>query len=123
MRGVRLSQSRSDYLGIEVGRDRLRAGLALASLQHGAVKINLLDTPGYADFVGELRAGLRAADCALFVMAANDVVDAATKALWRECADVGMPNSRFREGAQGQNHVQPPLQHGGHGHDASHAHH
>ena len=32
MRGVRLSQSRSDYLGIEVGRDRLRAGLALASL-------------------------------------------------------------------------------------------
>lgn len=68
-------------------------GLALASLQHGRVKVNLLDTPGYADFVGELRAGLRAADCALFVMAANDVVDAATKALWRECADVGMPRA------------------------------
>jgi len=32
MRGVRLSQSRSDYLGIEVGRDRARAGVALASL-------------------------------------------------------------------------------------------
>lgn len=68
-------------------------GLALASLQHGSVKVNLLDTPGYADFVGELRAGLRAADCALFVMAANDVVDAATRALWRECADVGMPRA------------------------------
>jgi elongation factor G len=81
-----------DYEPAEVEQQR-SVGLALASLQHGPVKINLLDTPGYADFVGELRAGLRAADCALFVMAANDVVDAATKALWRECADVGMPRA------------------------------
>ncbi|WP_418004283.1 elongation factor G [Mycobacterium sp. PDNC021] len=69
------------------------ASLVLASPLHGPVKVNLLDTPGYADFVGELRAGLRAADCALFVMAANDVVDAATRSLWRECADVGMPRA------------------------------
>ncbi|OKH85785.1 elongation factor G [Mycobacterium sp. ST-F2] len=81
-----------DHEPAEVEQQR-SVGLALASLQHGSVKVNLLDTPGYADFVGELRAGLRAADCALFVMAANDVVDAATKALWRECADVGMPRA------------------------------
>jgi elongation factor G len=81
-----------DHEPAEVEQQR-SVGLALASLQHGPVKINLLDTPGYADFVGELRAGLRAADCALFVMAANDVVDAGTKALWRECADVGMPRA------------------------------
>ena len=52
-----------------------------------------IDTPGYADFVGELRAGLRAADCALFVIAANEGVDDATRSLWRECADVGMPRA------------------------------
>ncbi|WP_432122003.1 elongation factor G-like protein EF-G2 [Streptomyces sp. S1] len=59
-------------------------------------KINLIDTPGYADFVGELRAGLRAADAALFVVSAAqeaDAVAASTRALWEECAAVGMPRA------------------------------
>ena len=72
-------------------RQQRSVGLALAPLVHDGVKINLLDAPGYADFVGELRAGLRAADCALFVVSANEGVDEPTKALWRECATVGMP--------------------------------
>lgn len=72
--------------------------LAIASfvredVPDGPVKINLLDTPGYADFVGELRAGLRAADAALFVVSAVDGVDEATAALWDECASVGMPRA------------------------------
>jgi elongation factor G len=65
--------------------------LALAPLVHEGVKVNLLDAPGYVDFVGEVRAGLRAADCALFVVAANEGVDEQTRALWRECAEVAMP--------------------------------
>jgi elongation factor G len=67
--------------------------LAVAPVVHRGVKVNLIDTPGYADFVGELRAGLRAADCALFVTAANEPVDTVTAMLWRECADVGMPRA------------------------------
>ncbi|GAA4748939.1 elongation factor G-like protein EF-G2 [Nocardioides endophyticus] len=67
--------------------------LAVAPVVREGTKINLIDTPGYADFVGELRAGLRAADCALFVVAANEGVDDGTRALWRECASVGMPRS------------------------------
>ncbi|GAA1817142.1 elongation factor G-like protein EF-G2 [Luedemannella flava] len=67
--------------------------LACAPLMHGDIKVNLLDTPGYADFVGELRAGLRAADAALFVVSAADGMDAATAALWDECAAVGMPRA------------------------------
>ncbi len=67
--------------------------LAVAPLVHGEVKVNLVDTPGYADFVGELRAGLRAADCALFVIAANEGVDEATRTLWQECESVGMPRA------------------------------
>ena len=72
-------------------RQQRSVGLALAPLMHQGVKVNLLDTPGYADFVGELRAGLRAADCALFVIAANEGVDDPTRELWRECASVAMP--------------------------------
>lgn len=67
--------------------------LAVAPLVHRRVKVNLVDTPGYADFVGDLRAGLRAADCALFVVAANEEVDEATRALWRECEQVAMPRA------------------------------
>jgi elongation factor G len=67
--------------------------LSVGPLVHRGVKVNLVDTPGYADFVGELRAGLRAADCALFVTASNEPVDQMTAMLWRECADVGMPRA------------------------------
>ncbi|WP_104163550.1 elongation factor G-like protein EF-G2 [Cryobacterium sp. N22] len=67
--------------------------LSVLPLAVGDVKVNLLDTPGYADFVGDLRAGLRAADAALFVVSAVDGVDAATTALWAECESIGMPRA------------------------------
>ncbi|GLZ75457.1 elongation factor G [Actinorhabdospora filicis] len=67
--------------------------LSCAPIAHDGIKINLLDTPGYADFVGELRAGLRAADAAVFVVSAVDGMDAATVALWDECAAVEMPRA------------------------------
>src|SRR3954452_24593193 len=67
--------------------------LACAPIVQDGIKVNLLDTPGYADFVGELRAGLRAADAVLFVVSSVDGMDAATAALWEECAAVGMPRA------------------------------
>ncbi len=74
-------------------RQHRSVSLALAPLEHNGIKVNLLDTPGYADFVGDLRAGLRAADAALFVVSAVDGVDAATVMLWEECASVAMPRA------------------------------
>ncbi|MFW5473500.1 elongation factor G-like protein EF-G2 [Knoellia sp. CPCC 206450] len=68
-------------------------GLVAASFASGEVVVNLVDTPGNPDFVGEVRAGLRAADAALFVVSGADGVDEATKMLWRECATVGMPRA------------------------------
>ncbi|MDI9885680.1 elongation factor G-like protein EF-G2 [Streptomyces sp. HNM0645] len=85
----------SDYDEIE-HRQQRSVQLSLVPVEWGGYKINLLDTPGYADFVGELRAGLRAADAALFVVSAAqeaDAVPASTRMVWEECAAVGMPRA------------------------------
>jgi elongation factor G len=82
----------SDFDDVEIRQQR-SANLTLAPLTHAGVKVNLLDTPGYADFTGDLRAGLRAADAALFAVAATEGVDGLTRMLWEECAAVGMPRA------------------------------
>ncbi|MER5946152.1 elongation factor G-like protein EF-G2 [Streptomyces sp. NPDC001904] len=85
----------SDYDEIE-HRQQRSVQLSLVPVEWGGFKINLLDTPGYADFVGELRAGLRAADAALFVVSAADgpeTMAGATRMVWDECAAVDMPRA------------------------------
>jgi elongation factor G len=82
----------SDYDESEFRQQR-SVGLSVAPVEWDGIKINLLDTPGYADFVGDLRAGLRAADAALFVVSAVDGIDGTTQLLWEECAAVGMPRA------------------------------
>ena len=70
--------------------------LSLVPVDWDGHRINLLDTPGYADFVGEVRAGLRAADAALFVVSAAQEAEAVagtTRALGEECAAVSMPRA------------------------------
>ena len=79
-------------------RQQRSVALSVAPLTcTGDTKINLIDTPGYGDFVGELRAGLRAADAALFVVPASagreGAIDPATVTQWEECAAVGMPRA------------------------------
>src|SRR5256885_6354633 len=82
----------SDFDEVEIRQNR-SVNLTLAPLTHAGIKVNLLDTPGYADFTGDLRAGLRAADAALFAVPATDGVDGLTQMLWEECAKVGMPRA------------------------------
>src|SRR3954470_3014986 len=74
-------------------RQQRSVSLGVATVEHAGHRLTLLDTPGSPDFVGELRAGLRAADAALFVVSAVNGVDAATVQLWEECAAVGMPRA------------------------------
>jgi elongation factor G len=82
----------SDFDEVEVRQQR-SVNLTLAPVIHAGIKVNLLDTPGYADFTGDLRAGLRAADAALFAVPATEGVDGLTRMLWDECAKVGMPRA------------------------------
>jgi elongation factor G len=82
----------SDFDEVEI-RQKRSVNLAVTPFVSDGITVNLLDTPGYADFTGDLRAGLRAADCALFVVAATDGIDGVTRLLWDECAAVGMPRA------------------------------
>jgi elongation factor G len=74
-------------------RQKRSVGLSVASVSWKDTVITFLDTPGYADFTGDLRAGLRGADAALFVVSSVDGVDAATARLWDECEAVAMPRA------------------------------
>src|SRR3978361_2471455 len=73
---------------VEVRQQR-SVSLGVATAEHAGHRITLLDTPGSPDFVGELRAGLRAADAALFVVSAVNGGDATPVQLWEECAAGG----------------------------------
>ena len=82
----------SDADPVEVAQQR-SVVLSVCPLRYDDVVIYLLDTPGYPDFTGELRAGLRAADAALFVVSATDDIDPITVSIWEECARLGTPRA------------------------------
>ncbi|MDQ3502814.1 MAG: GTP-binding protein [Actinomycetota bacterium] len=70
--------------------DRPAGALSLVAIRHAGVTVHLLDTPGHADFVGEVVAGLRAADGVLFVVSAAAGLDAVNAQLWQQCSAAGL---------------------------------
>ncbi|GAA1185813.1 elongation factor G-like protein EF-G2 [Ornithinimicrobium humiphilum] len=88
-----LAQLTSGQLGHVKDAEEASTALGVASTVHegtGTV-VTVVDTPGRPDFVGDVRAGLRAADAVVFVVAAGSGIDEATRMLWRECEGVGVP--------------------------------
>src|SRR5690606_16391632 len=81
-----------DYEPEEVER-KLSLSRAVATVHWNGYQINILDAPGYADFSGDARAALRAADLALFVVSAVDGVEVSTELMWRVAADEGIPRA------------------------------
>jgi elongation factor G len=84
----------SDFEPEEIKRG-LSLSLSLAVVELGQHKINVLDTPGYADFVGDAAAALRVADLAVFVVSAVEGVEVQTEVLWKLAADAGIPRMVF----------------------------
>ncbi|HEY7909911.1 MAG TPA: GTP-binding protein, partial [Thermomicrobiales bacterium] len=58
-------------------------------------KINLLDAPGYADFVGEIKSALRAADAAVIVLCAASGVEVGSEQVWTYCDEARIPRLVF----------------------------
>ena len=72
--------------------------LALASFDWRDHRINLIDTPGYTDFVGEAVNGMHAADLAVFVVDAVSGVQAQDQVMWRHAERLGLPRMVFVNG-------------------------
>ena len=58
-------------------------------------KVNLLDAPGYADFVGEEMAALSVADLAILVVSAVDGIEVGTELAWERCVNAKIPRLVF----------------------------
>ena len=59
------------------------------------VKINVIDTPGYADFIGETLSALRAVDAAVLVLAAPSGVEVGAEMAWSRLQEAGVPVIAF----------------------------
>ena len=59
------------------------------------VKLNLIDAPGYADFVGEIKAAVRVADSSLILLDATGGVEVGTGQVWQYAADRNLPRFLF----------------------------
>ena len=66
-----------------------------AFCEHAGAKINLLDTPGFMDFVGETLAAIRVADSAVIVVSATSGVEVGTETVWEYAEDRGIPRFFF----------------------------
>ena len=73
----------------------ISVSLALAPFELDGHKVNVIDTPGYADFVGDVAAALRVADLAVFVVSAVEGVEVQTEVAWRMADELGLPRIVF----------------------------
>ncbi|UCG75020.1 MAG: elongation factor G [Gemmatimonadota bacterium] len=69
--------------------------LAVAPVPWKGAKLNLIDTPGFTDFFGEVVAAVRVADGALVVVSAQDGVEIGTEKAWEACEARGIPRVIF----------------------------
>ena len=74
---------------------RQSLSLSVASFEWEGCKINVIDTPGYADFSGDARSAIRVADLALFVVSGVDGVEVQTEMMWKTASDEGTPRAVF----------------------------
>ena len=80
----------ADFDEEEINRT-ISLSLALVPVEWKGCKLNLLDTPGYTDFVGEVKSALRAADLALLVVDAVSGVEVGTELVWNYVEEQGLP--------------------------------
>lgn len=81
----------SDYHSDEIER-KISINSALLHTDWHGIKINILDTPGYSDFVGEVIGSLRVADLAIVLLKAVEGVEVGTEIVWNHVKSIKLPS-------------------------------
>jgi len=76
-------------------RKGISVSLSMAPVEWHGVKMNVLDAPGYADFIGDVRSAIRAVDAVILVVSAVDGVEVQTEAAWELAVEAGLPRAIF----------------------------
>jgi elongation factor G len=75
----------------EEARRSMSISTSILPIEWRDTKINILDTPGYADFVGDVKCAMRVADCALIVVDASAGAEVGTEYAWRFADERSVP--------------------------------
>jgi elongation factor G len=92
MGSVEAGTTTFDHQPEEIARN-ISLSMGVATVEWDGHRINIIDTPGSSDFVGDARSALRAVDLALFCVSAVDGVEVQTEHLWRVAGDEGIPRA------------------------------
>jgi elongation factor G len=96
---TRMGKTTEGNTTTDFDEEEIRRGIsistALAPIEWEGVKINVLDAPGYADFTGEMRAAMRVADLAVFVVSGVEGLEVQTRAAWNFAEELGLPRIIF----------------------------
>ena len=84
----------SDYDPTEVKR-KISINLSLLPCEWKGTKINLIDTPGYSDFVGEVKSAIRVSEGAIIVICAASGVEVGSEQVWGYCEEASLPRVIF----------------------------
>jgi elongation factor G len=82
----------SDFEPEEVKKG-ISVSLGMAPVEWAGLKINVLDAPGYADFIGDVRSAIRAVDAVLLVVSGVDGVEVQTEVAWEAAVEAGLPRA------------------------------
>jgi len=84
----------SDYDPDEVKR-QISLNLTVLPYEWQQTKVNLIDTPGYSDFVGEVKAGMRVSEGGVVVVCAASGVEVGTEQVWAYSDEANLPRMCF----------------------------